>query len=65
MIVGEIKRYLRDSSSLRISRSIRDTSYKISKEKEEYRSIHNEEPTIEYLSKKLELSEEDIKINSI
>ena len=60
MIVGEIKRYLRDSSSLRISRSIRDASYKISKEKERYRAEHNEEPTIEYLSKKLDLPEEDI-----
>ena len=60
MIVGEIKRYLRDSSSLRISRSIRDTSYKISKEKEEYRALHNEEPTIEYLSKKLKIPAEDI-----
>lgn len=60
MIIGEIKRYLRDSSSLRISRSIRDTSYKISKEKEEYMAKNNQEPTIEYLSKKLELPEEDI-----
>lgn len=60
MIIGEIKRYLRDSSSMRISRSIRDTSYKIAKEKEKYISKHNEEPTIEYLAKTLELPEEDI-----
>ena len=60
MIAGEIKRYLRDSSSMRISRSIRDTSYKIAKEKEKYIADHNEEPTIKYLSSALNLPEEDI-----
>jgi len=60
MIAGEIKRFLRDSSSMRISRSIRDLSYKISKEKEEYVATHNEEPTIQYLAKTLNISEEDV-----
>lgn len=60
MIAGEIKRFLRDSSSMRISRSIRDLSYKISKEKEQYVATHNEEPTIQYLAKTLNISEEDV-----
>ena len=60
MIAGEIKRYLRDSSAMRISRSIRDTSYRIAKEKESYVAKYNEEPTIKYLAKTLDLSEEDI-----
>lgn len=60
MIIGEIKRYLRDSSSMRISRSIRDLSYKIAKEKENYIRENNREPTIEYLAKVLKESEEDI-----
>lgn len=60
MIIGEIKRFLRDNSSMRISRSLRDLSYRIAKEKEKYVSERNEEPTIEYLSKVLNESKEDI-----
>ena len=60
MIIGEIKRFLRDSSSMRISRSIRDTSYRIAKEKEAYVAKYNEEPTIGYLAKALDLTEEEI-----
>jgi len=60
MIAGEIKRHLRDGSAMRISRSIRDMSYKISKEKEAYMATNNEEPTIQYLAKALDLSEEDV-----
>ena len=60
MIAGEIKRFLRDSSSMRVSRSIRDMSYKISKAKEEYIAKNNSEPTIEYLAKILDLSQEDV-----
>lgn len=60
MIIGEIKRYLRDSSTLKISRSIRDVSFKISKIKEEYVNEHNEEPTIQYLAKMAEESEDDV-----
>ena len=60
MIIGEMKRFLRDSSSMRISRTIRDISYKIAKEKEAYIAKYNEEPTIEYLAKVLEISQEDI-----
>lgn len=60
MIIGEIKRFLRDSSSMRISRSIRDLSYKLSKEKEEFIKVNNVEPTIEYLAKAVGANEEDV-----
>ena len=60
MIIGEIKRFLRDSSSMRISRSIRDLSYRLSKEKEKYISEHNEEPTIEQLVELTGAEKEDV-----
>lgn len=60
MIVGEIKRFLRDSTSMRISRSIRDISYKVAKAKEEYISRTQEEPTVAYLAKAVNESEEDV-----
>lgn len=60
MIIGEIKRFLRDSSSMRISRSIRDISYKISQERERYVSENNAEPSVKYLAEKLGAEEEDI-----
>ncbi|MBR5227034.1 MAG: SigB/SigF/SigG family RNA polymerase sigma factor [Clostridia bacterium] len=60
MIIGEIKRFLRDSSAMRVSRSIRDISYKVAKEKEAYISKYNEEPTISYLAKAVKENEEDV-----
>ena len=63
MILGEIKRYIRDNSSIRISRSVRDIAYKTLKLKEEYIAEHGIEPTIEYLANKLEVEPFDI-INS-
>ncbi len=64
MIQGEIRRYLRDNSSLRISRSVKDLSYKIMKVKDEYLITHGKEPTVEYLANVLEVEETDI-INAI
>lgn len=60
MILGEIKRYLRDLSSLRITRSLRDIAYKVMKEKEIYINQYNCEPTISQLSEILNESKEDI-----
>lgn len=60
MILGEIKRFLRDSSTLRITRSLRDIAYKVMKEKENYIAVNNKEPTIEELSILVEESKEDI-----
>ena len=51
MIIGEIKRYLRDNSAFRVTRSLRDLSYLISQEREKYIAKYNEEPTIEQLEK--------------
>ena len=54
MIIGEIKRYLRDNNSVRVSRSLRDTAYKVLKAKEELIKNNSEEPSVdevaEYLS---------------
>lgn len=51
MILGEIKRYLRDNSAFRVTRSLRDLSYLISQEREKYVASHNEEPTVDELVK--------------
>ena len=60
MIVGEIRRYLRDNSSMRVSRSMRDTAYKVLKVKEKFMSEHQREPTIEEIAKELDAKREDI-----
>lgn len=60
MIIGEIRRYLRDNSSLRVSRSMRDTAYKVLQAKERYISEHQKEPTIEQIAKMLEIKREEV-----
>lgn len=60
MIIGEVKRYLRDNNSIRVSRSIRELSYKIAMEKERYIKENDREPTLEELAKILEVQKEDI-----
>ena len=60
MIIGEIRRYLRDNNSIRVSRSMRDIAYKTLKAKEEYISKHSKEPTVDELAKILDISKEDI-----
>lgn len=60
MIIGEIKRYLRDSSSLRVSRSIKDLAYKALKVKDELTFKENREPTTLEISKKLNVSEWEV-----
>lgn len=60
MIIGEIKRFLRDSSPVRISRSLRDLAYKIMKEKESYVNLHNAEPTVDKLCEILGEPREEI-----
>jgi len=62
MIIGEIRRYLRDNNHMRVSRSIRDIAYKALKAKEEYISKNSKEPTVLELSKELNLPKEDIVI---
>ena len=60
MIIGEIRRYLRDNSSLRVSRSMRDTAYKVLQAKEKFMSEHQREPSIEEIAKMLEVKREDV-----
>lgn len=60
MILGEVKRYLRDNSSLRVTRSLKDTAYKANKVKEQLTNELNKEPTIKEIADVLELSEFDI-----
>lgn len=59
MIVGEIKRYLRDGNSLRVSRSIRDTAYRVLKAREEIES-RDEEATIEKIAEALQVAEREV-----
>ena len=59
MIIGEIKRYLRDGNSLRVSRSIRDTAYKVLKAREAIEA-RDEEATIEKIAKELGVAEREV-----
>ncbi len=60
MIQGEIRRHLRDNSTIRVSRSIKDTAYKVIYTKEELTKRSMKEPTIEEISKEIGISKEDI-----
>ncbi len=60
MIVGEVKRHLRDDSMIRISRSVKDIAYKTLKAKEQYMIEYGREATIEELSKIIGVDELDI-----
>lgn len=60
LILGEIRRYLRDNSNLRISRSIKDLAYKILKLKEEYFMTKGKELSNEQVAKKLNVEEIDV-----
>ncbi len=60
MIIGEIRRYLRDNNSVRVSRSIRDIAYKAMQVKERLTSEGLKEPTVDEIAKELELSREEV-----
>ena len=60
MIIGEIRRYLRDNSPIRISRSLKDIAYKSLQFKERYISEYQKEPTIEIIAKELGVEEIDV-----
>lgn len=60
MIVGEIRRFIRDSNSMRVPRSIRDTAYQILKSRERFAQKENNEPTLEQISKDIGVSVKDI-----
>ena len=57
MIIGEIRRFLRDNNAIRVSRSLKDTAYKA---KEDYMKKHSKEPTISEISDMIGIPEEDV-----
>ena len=60
MIIGEIRRYLRDNNSIRVSRSLRDTAYKAIHTKEILSKTENKEPTLDEIAAESGISKEDI-----
>lgn len=60
MIIGEVKRYLRDNNSIRVSRSVRDLAYKAMQFKEKYTRENGKEPTIDIIAKELGVEREEI-----
>ena len=60
MIIGEIRRYLRDNNSVRVSRSLKDIAYKAMQAKEALIAKLGKEPTIEQIAKELKLKKEEV-----
>ncbi|MBQ2753862.1 MAG: RNA polymerase sporulation sigma factor SigG [Clostridia bacterium] len=60
MIIGELRRYLRDNNAIRVSRSLRDTAYKALTAKEKLANEKGREPTITEIAKELDMPKEDI-----
>ena len=60
MIAGEVRRYLRDNSAIRVSRSIRDVAYKVLQCKETMQLRLGREPTLEEIAKELDLDQEEV-----
>ena len=59
MIIGEIRRYLRDNNSVRVSRSIKDTAYRAMQIKERLTNLHQREPTVDEIAAELGISREE------
>ena len=60
MIIGAIRRYLRDNSAIRVSRSMRDTAYRILQVRDRLISENQREPTVEQIAKALEIPREEV-----
>ena len=60
MIVGEIRRYLRDNSAIRVSRSMRDTAYRVLQAREHLMAENQKEPTVEEIAKVLDIPREAV-----
>lgn len=60
MIVGEIRRYLRDNSAIRVSRSMRDTAYRVLQAREHLMAENQKEPTVEEIAKVLDIPREEV-----
>ena len=63
LILGEVKRYIRDSTQVRIARSIRDNAYKILQFKDEYSLKYGIEPTNDIICKSLEITDYDLQLS--
>ena len=60
MIIGEVRRYLRDNNSIRVSRSVRDLAYKAMQFKERYTRENGKEPTLDIIAKELGVEREEV-----
>ena len=60
LIIGEIRRYLRDNNAVRISRSLRDTAYRAMQAKERLQKELSRDPTVEELAREVELPREEV-----
>jgi RNA polymerase sporulation-specific sigma factor len=60
MIIGELRRYLRDNTTLRVSRSLRDTAYKALRVRNDLMDRLSREPRLDEIAKELNMSEEDV-----
>ena len=60
MIIGEIRRYLRDNSALRVSRSMRDTAYRVLQAREKLQRENQREPTVEQIARELDIPREEV-----
>ena len=60
MIIGEIRRYLRDNSAIRVSRSMRDTAYRVLQVRERLIAETQREPTVEQIAKELDIPREEV-----
>ena len=60
MIIGEIRRYLRDNSALRVSRSMRDTAYRVLQAREKLQREQQREPTVEQIARELGIRREEV-----
>lgn len=60
MIIGEIRRYLRDNNSIRVSRALRDTAYKALQVREQLIASSGKEPTVEDIAKAMDLPTEEV-----
>ena len=60
MIIGEIRRHLRDNNSVRVSRSLRDLAYKAMQAKEALINRNSKEPTVEEIAKEMGAKKEDV-----
>ena len=60
MIAGEIRRYLRDNSTIRVSRGLRDTAYRILQTRERLMAAGEREPTVEQLARELDIPREEV-----